>query len=53
MMSKEEGFRLSFAGLMMKFYFGSNKVLVCMLMHIIRAGFERLNLPRMVYIISC
>ena len=44
MMSKEEGCRLLFAGLMMKLAFGSNKELVCMLMHIIRVSFERLNL---------
>ena len=53
MMSKEEGCRLLFADLMMKLAFGSNKELVCMLMHIIRVGFKRLNLPRMTYIISC
>ena len=52
MMSKEERCRLSFAGLMMKLAFGSNKELVCMLMHIIRVGFEKLNRPRMAYIIS-
>ena len=52
MMYKEEC-RLSFVGLMMKLAFGSNKELVCMLMHIIRVGFEMLNLPRMAYIISC
>ena len=44
MMSKEEGCRLLFVGLMMKLAFGSNKELVCMLMHIIRVSFERLNL---------
>ena len=53
MMSREEGCRLLFAGLMMKLAFGSNKELVCMLMHIIRVDFEMLNLPRMAYIISC
>ena len=52
-MSKEEGCRLSFVGLMMKLAFGSNEELMCMLMHIIRVGFERLKLPKMTYIISC
>ena len=33
--------------LMMRLAIGSNKELVSMLMHIIRAGFERLKLPRM------
>ena len=49
----EEGCRLLFFGLIMKLAFGSNKELVCMLMHVIRIGFERLNLSRMAYIISC
>ena len=39
--------------LMMGLAIGSNKELVCMLMHIIRVGFERLKLLRMAYIISC
>ena len=39
--------------LMMKLAIGSNEELMCMLMHIIRVGFERLKLPRMTYIISC
>ena len=38
---------------MMKLAIGSNEELMCMLMHIIRVGFERLKLPRMAYIISC
>ena len=38
--------------LMMKLAIGSNKELMCMHMHIRRVGFERLNLPRMAYIIS-
>ena len=51
MLFKEEGRRLLFVGLMMKLAFSSNKELGCMLMHIIRVGFEMLNLPRMTYII--
>ena len=34
----------------MKLAICSNKELMCMLMHINRVGFERLNLPRMTYI---
>ena len=41
------GSRLFICWLMMKLAIGSNKELMCMLMHIIRVGFERLNLPRM------
>ena len=36
----------------MKLVIGSNKELICMLMHINRVGFERLNLTRVAYIIS-
>ena len=45
--------RLFICWLMMKLAIVSNKELMCMLMHIIRVGFEKLNPPRMAYIISC
>ena len=38
------GSRLFICWLMMKLAIGSNKELMCMLMHIIRVGFERLKL---------
>ena len=47
------GSRLFICWLMMELAIRSNKELRCMLMHIIRVGFEGLNLPRMAYIISC
>ena len=37
----------------MKLAIGSNKELMCMLMHINRVGFKRINFLRMAYIISC
>ena len=46
-MSKE-GNWLLICWLMMRLAIGSNKELVYMSMHIIRAGFEGLKLPRMV-----
>ena len=49
----KEGFGLSICWLMIRLTIGSNKELMCMLMHIIRVGFKRFKLPRMTYIISC
>ena len=46
------GSRLFICWLMMELAIGSNKELRCMLMYIIRVGFEGLNLARMAYIIS-
>ena len=48
----KEGIGLLICWLMMRLAIGSNKELVCMLMHIIEVGFEMLKLPRMTYIIS-
>ena len=42
----KEGIGLLNCSLMMRLAIGSNKEVVCMLMHIIRVGFERLKLPR-------
>ena len=47
------GSRLFICLLMMKLAIGLNKELMYMLMHIIRVGFERINLLRMASIISC
>ena len=49
----KEGFGLSICWLMIRLAIGSNKELMCMLMHIIRVGFKRLKLLRMAYILSC
>ena len=49
----KEGIGLLICWLMMRLAIGSNKELVCMLMHIIGVGFEMLKLPRRAYIISC
>ena len=43
----KEGIRLLICWLMMRLAIGSNKELLCMLMHIIRVGFERFKLPKM------
>ena len=39
----KEGFGLFISWLMIRLAIGSNKELMCMLMHIIRVGFKRLN----------
>ena len=49
----KDGIGLLICWLMMRLAIGSNKELVCMVMHIIGVGFERLKLPRVAYIISC